>query len=76
MYKNEDRALNPVELTHEELSLASGGFGPYFYPYGGFDVVDQAQLSVQKQKAFADHAKVAVIGQTQASVQNQEAVTH
>ena len=72
MHKNEDRALNPVELTNEELSLASGGF----YPYGGFDKINQAQLNKQIQKAYVGHAYVVDITQTQVSFQNQGAGTH
>ena len=75
MYNNEDRALNPVELTHEELSLASGGFGGY-YGYYNTDFVDQFQGSKQNQETVVAIAGLAVIGQTQASVQTQDARTY
>ena len=70
MHKNEDRALNFVELTNEELSLASGGFGGYY----GYDRwVNQAQLSKQNQEAYVYHGYKVNIDQTQVNFQNQGA---
>ncbi len=76
MYKNEDRALNPVELTNEELSLASGGYYPYFPSYHNTDVVDQVQASIQNQKAKVYHGFYVSNVQAQVSGQSQNAVTH
>ena len=78
MYKNEDRALNPVELTHEELSLASGGYYPGYYYYGGYDYdkINQAQASLQNQMAKVGHAYHVSTVQAQVSGQSQNAVTH
>ena len=75
MYKNEDRALNPVELTHEELSLASGGYGGYYGGYD-FDKIKQAQFNLQNQEAFVGHAYHVNIHQTQVNFQNQGARTY
>ena len=76
MHKNEDRALNPVELTNEELSLASGGYYPGYYYYGGYDFVDQDQFNLQNQKAYVYHGYNVHIHQTQVNLQNQGAYTH
>lgn len=69
MSKNEDRAskMKPVELTDEELSLASGGCGPI--------VVIQNQVNIQNQTALVlGGLGFTFVRQTQVSTQNQLAI--
>ena len=67
MHKNQDRTLNCVELTNEELSLAAGGSWPYWgYPHGWSNDDYVNQHSTQFQIALGNAQSL----QSQVSNQN------